>query len=67
MFKAIAMFFRSIQGLLKVIDVNVNTLEELSAIGNDMAKGYRAEYTAQQAKRLEAINRGEDPDADPEA
>jgi hypothetical protein len=64
MFKAIAMFFRSIQGLLKVVDINVHTLEELSSVGNDMAKGFRAEYQVQQRLRMEAIERGEDPDAE---
>lgn len=64
MFAAIAMFFRSIQGLLKVIDINVSTLEELSSVGNDMAKNFRTECAEVQRLRLEAIQRGEDPDAE---
>lgn len=64
MFKAIAMFFRSIQGLLKIVDINVATLEELSSVGNDMAKGFREEFQLQQQRRLEAINAGQDPDAE---
>lgn len=64
MFAAIAMFFRSIQGLLKVIDINVGTLEELSSVGNDMAKGFRAEAQKQHQLRMERIERGEDPDQD---
>lgn len=64
MFKAIAMFFRSIQGLLKVVDINVQTLEELSSVGNDMAKGFREEFQLQHQRRLDAINAGQDPDAE---
>jgi len=64
MFAAIAMFFRSIQGLLKVVDINVQTLEELSSVGNDMAKNFRAEAQKEHQRRMEAIARGEDPDAE---
>lgn len=64
MFAAIAMFFRSIQGLLKVIDINVSTLEELSSVGHDMAKGFRAEAQKQQEQRLAALKRGDDPNTD---
>lgn len=64
MFAAIAMFFRSIQGLLRVVDINVSTLEELSSVGNDMAKNFRSEAQLIQQKRMEAINAGQDPDAE---
>lgn len=64
MFAAIAMFFRSIQGLLKVVDINVTTLQTLSQVGNDMADAFGKEQKLLNQKRLEAIERGEDPDAD---
>lgn len=64
MFKFIARLFAMLTRGVNIIDTNLQSLEELSAIGNDMAKGYRAEYTAQQAKRLEAIERGDNPDAE---
>lgn len=64
MFAAIAMFFRSIQGLLKVVDINVSTLQTLSQVGNDMADAFGKEQKLLNQKRLEAIERGEDPDAD---
>jgi len=62
MFAAIAMFFRSIQGLLKVIDINVNTLQTLSQVGNNMAEGFSEEQKLLHKQRLAAIERGEDPD-----
>ena len=64
MFKFIARLFAMLTRGVNIIDTNLQSLEELSAIGNDMAKGYRQEYTVQQRLRMEAISRGENPDAE---
>ncbi len=64
MFKFIARLFAMLTRGVNILDTNLKSLEELSAIGNDMAKGYRQEFNAQQRLRMEAIARGENPDAD---
>ena len=57
MFAAIGTFFRAIGRILNIIDI-------LAKEGEETAKGFAAENAVLRQKRLEVLERGEDPDAD---
>lgn len=57
MFHAIAVFFRAIGRLFTIVDV-------LAKEGELMAKDFAKENKIARQRRLEAIQNGQDPDAD---
>ena len=59
MFNAIGIFFRAIGRLFNIVDI-------LAKEGEETAKQFAKEQKALRTKRLEAINAGQDPDADPD-
>lgn len=59
MFHAIAVFFRAIGRLFTIVDV-------LAKEGELMAKQFAKENQIARQRRLEAIEAGQDPDADDE-
>lgn len=57
MFKAIGIFFRAIGRLFNIIDI-------LAREGEEVAKAFTKENAIIRQQRLEALERGEDPDAE---
>lgn len=57
MFTAIGNFFRAIGRVFNILDI-------LAREGEDVAKAFVKENKLMRQRRMEAIERGEDPDAD---
>lgn len=62
MFSFINRLFKMLTDLVIILETNINSVQQLSDVGNDIAKAYRTEQALINKQRLEAIERGENPD-----